>query len=394
MAASADLHYYFVTHFLQYRRNAIMSTIATSAATKPIASLFHLLLFSCIILNRKVSSSVAGQETLIAIKGQDFIILGADSSSSSSISLTSNNVDKIKIIIDPFPYNNNEHNNNSDNKRYVSGQQVVAVASAGNFADNERLIGNLIAHAVSMEYQHSLGSDVHCIYHGGDEADTVGSTTGTTAFRAFGGLDAETIAHLARGLIANSLRSRQGPLKSCLLIAGMTPLSTTAFHDNKSDDTDATNSYTSSNSSNISDQSFSKNLQRQVQAATDGFIKYHKQTLENEIHHIKLQDTLIKHPPPSKFLKPSLYWLDEYGSIQNVEYGAHGLASNFVLSILDQNYKSALSKEDAIQLIMNCFQQLRKRFVINNPEPPCIKCIDANGCTLIQVDESTTIGHH
>lgn len=372
-----------------------MSTIiTTSAATKPILSLFHLLLFFYIILHQKVSSSVAGQETLIAIKGQDFIILGADSSSSSSISLTSNNVDKIKIIIDPFPYNNNERNDNSDNKRYTSGQQVIAVASAGNLADNERLIGNLIAHAVSMEYQHSLGSDVHCIYHGGDEADTVGSTTGSTAFRAFGGLDAETIAHLARGLIANSLRSRQGSLKSCLLIAGMTLSPTTAFYDNKSDDTATTSAYASSNTSNIPVQSFSKNLQRQVQAATDEFINYHKQTLENEINHTKQQDTLIKHHPPSPFLKPSLYWLDEYGSLQNIEYGAHGLASNFVLSILDQNYKSTLSKEDAIQLIMNCFQQLRKRFVINSPELPCIKCIDANGCTLIQVDESKTIGRH
>jgi len=49
------------------------------------------------------SSSAAGEDTLIGINGRDFIILGADSSIRSSISLTSTNVDKIRVLLDPFP---------------------------------------------------------------------------------------------------------------------------------------------------------------------------------------------------------------------------------------------------------------------------------------------------
>ena len=74
---------------------------------KHLKSVITVVLFTILqILSRKRNqahgaSSVAGQETLIGITGRNFIILGADSSRSSSLSLTSNDVDKINIIIDP-----------------------------------------------------------------------------------------------------------------------------------------------------------------------------------------------------------------------------------------------------------------------------------------------------
>lgn len=82
-------------------------------------------------------------------------------------------------------------------------------------------------------------------------------------------------------------------------------------------------------------------------------------------------------------LQPCLFWLDNTGFQQRVSYGAHGYGSNFIWSILDRNYKPNMSKEEAFQLMTNCFQQLRTRYVINTgPYPPCIKCIDAiHGCT-------------
>ena len=83
-------------------------------------------------------------------------------------------------------------------------------------------------------------------------------------------------------------------------------------------------------------------------------------------------------------LKPRLYWLDEYGSVQSIQYGAHGYGSNFCLSILDQGYKRHMSLEEAHKLMKECFQQLRTRYVINSPQPPCIKCVDANGIRLIR----------
>ncbi|EED92273.1 predicted protein, partial [Thalassiosira pseudonana CCMP1335] len=79
------------------------------------------------------------------------------------------------------------------------------------------------------------------------------------------------------------------------------------------------------------------------------------------------------------FLMPRLYWLDQYGSIQNLKYGAHGFGSNFALSVLDQRFRSNLSRKEAMELIRECFEQLRQRYVINSPQPPRIKCIDAFG---------------
>jgi len=87
-----------------------------------------------------------------------------------------------------------------------------------------------------------------------------------------------------------------------------------------------------------------------------------------------------KHPLP---YKPSLFWLDEYGSLQSLDYGAHGHGSNFLLSLLDQRYKKDLSRDEALALMNECFQELRHRYVINSPEAPCIKCVDAHGVKVI-----------
>lgn len=84
--------------------------------------------------------------------------------------------------------------------------------------------------------------------------------------------------------------------------------------------------------------------------------------------------------------QPCLFWLDNTGFQQRVSYGAHGYGSNFIWSILDRNYKPNMSKDEAFQLMTDCFQQLRTRYVMNTgPYPPRIKCIDAiHGCTTMQ----------
>ena len=86
----------------------------------------------------------------------------------------------------------------------------------------------------------------------------------------------------------------------------------------------------------------------------------------------------------SQHLAPRMFWLDEYGSIQQLNYGCHGYASNFALSILDRGYRPNMSREEATDLIKNCFEQLRTRYIINSPNPPRIKCIDADGCQLVE----------
>ena len=76
------------------------------------------------------------------------------------------------------------------------------------------------------------------------------------------------------------------------------------------------------------------------------------------------------------FLTPKLFWLDQYGSLQNMRYAAHGHGSNFAYSVLDQRYRNNMSRQEAMDLIQECFAQLRQRYVINSPQPPRIKCID------------------
>ncbi len=347
---------------------------------------FFLLSVILHILLVPTHASAAGKETLIGIVGQDFIVLGADTSISSSISLTTNSIDKIRVIVDPFPTVERR-----GITRHPNEQQVIAVASAGDFASSERLIGHLIAHTSSMEYQH-LGCDVKCVFNGEGGVDAnADHVHQNNIIHSPAGLDAESVAYLARGLIASSLRSR-GQLNTCLLIAGMVR----CF--NEKVDHDGGKNVSVMSKSRIGTKSFSQKLRDQIQAGTDTYTdsKYPSNEKTTKSYHgVDDGKEILKHSDLSQInqpvLEPRLFWLDEYGSLQKVEYAAHGLASNFVLSILDRQYKLGLSKEEAIDLIIDCFRQLRKRFVINSPRLPCIKCIDANGCELINVERKKVL---
>ena len=88
-------------------------------------------------------------------------------------------------------------------------------------------------------------------------------------------------------------------------------------------------------------------------------------------------------------LVPKMFWLDEYGSLQKINYGIHGLGGNFGLAVLDQGYRDNLTREEAANLIKNCFDQLQTRFLINSPKSPLIKCVDANGCCVYDAGSSS-----
>jgi 20S proteasome alpha/beta subunit len=300
----------------------------------------HNMLFVCfrlgllfISLGTTFGSQAAGTETLIGIVGKDFILLGADSSVSQSISLTASNLDKIASLSEPFFY---------DDARSADPcqQQTIVAAAAGDAADSDRLVGLLQAHSTIQEYQSGVGCDV--VFFPKEDAGVSDV-----------GLDVEAMASLARGQIASSLRSRT-PLRVCLLIAGMM----------------STNGVESSSSSFVS-----MEVQEQVRRASSGFSR--------SIQNSNIPDKVVVQEGIRAKLEPRLYWLDEYGSMQKIEYGAHGHASNFCLSILDQGFKPDMSQEEAIKLLRDCFQQLRTRYIINSPQPPCIKCVDSNGVRLI-----------
>jgi 20S proteasome, alpha and beta subunits len=308
------------------------------------------------------ASSAAGQETLIGIKGKDFVLLGADSSASSSITVTSSSMDKIVLISNPIPFHGHRRR-----RQQQQQQPIIAVANAGDKADCERLMGQLSIQSTQMEYESGLGADVCHVFHKDKEnCPFMGREEKGSKKPLSGGLDAETVAYLARDRIAKNMRSRNR-LSVCLLVGGM--VSTTAYRSNVVQ-------------GSIQDTTHCEvlvdEIQAQIQAATSSFLTVAEKcdaTMVRE--HVLLEESI-----GDEFYQPKLFWLDEYGSLLAVEYGAHGLGSNFILSILDRHYRSDMTREEAVQLLKDCFEQLRSRYIINSPNPPCIKCIDYNGCQI------------
>ena len=215
----------------------------------------------------------------------------------------------------------------------------IAAATAGDIADSDRLVGMLRAHYNVREFETSVGSDVEYVTVTTSHEQPMNEPV--EASQTYG-LSVSEVAHLARYQIAESLRSR-GRLNVCLLIAGM--------------------SKANADDRNTSDH-FSERLQDQVRHAT------------NQPSESLLPSTQLE-------IRPRLYWVDQYGSLQALRYGAHGFAANFLLSVLDQGYREDMTKEEAIDLMKSCFKQLRVRYIIHSPSAPNIKCIDQGGCRVV-----------
>jgi 20S proteasome subunit beta 4 len=75
---------------------------------------------------------------------------------------------------------------------------------------------------------------------------------------------------------------------------------------------------------------------------------------------------------------PALYFLDYLGSLQKLDFAAHGYCSNFTLSILDKQFRNNLSKEEAMAIMVTCVGQLNSRFLINLPKF-LVKTVFADG---------------
>jgi 20S proteasome alpha/beta subunit len=407
------------------------------------------------------ASSAAGTETLVGIVGRDFVLLGADSSASQSIALTASNLDKIAHLVEPFPSVPKQNKQKRKKTNGSSGddadvdadadaddddddgeterfnriqqrqqqlqqqwqgrprQQTILAAAAGDAADSDRLLGYLKAIGSLEEYKNGgIGCDVQCVSldGGNGDSDSDGwngnfASSATTRNNNGGGLDAKSMAHLARRCIWEKLRSKT-PYRICLLVAGMMldddidvgdgidigDESALGFNGDDDDDEKhqnggANKGESSSRAGGETTAFLSQRVQKQVKQAwrktedtTDpANAEDEKHSLSPTLrrvspnhhqHHRRNNNNNIKY-------KPSLYWLDEYGSLQSIEYGAHGHGSNFLLSILDQNYKHDLTRAEALELMNKCFEELRSRYVVNSPEAPCIKCVDVDGVRLM-----------
>ena len=108
------------------------------------------------LYNISFSAASSGPETLIGIVGKDFVLLGADSSISSSIALTCTNMDKIYPIGGIFPPK-------QEQQQQQQQQSTILAAAAGENADVHRMIQHALVEATICEYESSLGHDVEYI---------------------------------------------------------------------------------------------------------------------------------------------------------------------------------------------------------------------------------------
>ena len=232
------------------------------------------------------------------------------------------------------------------------------------------MMGTLRTHVQVKEYEAGIGNDVSCVFDG-----RIGAANAAAAHPAPSpaGMDAEALAHFSRYEIASRMRSRQ-PLNMCLLVGGMV----------RCDD-----------SRPLPSVGVADRVQKQISVASDA---YKSQSNNLPVGERDTTDADIVRPPESSSslqrpsnprLAPKLFWLDQYGSLQNMRYAAHGYGSNFAYSVLDQGYRNDMSRQEAVELLRECFAQLRQRYVINSPRPPRIKCVDVRGVTDISEKQIT-----
>lgn len=80
-----------------------------------------------------------------------------------------------------------------------------------------------------------------------------------------------------------------------------------------------------------------------------------------------------------------LYFLDYLASLQKVNFGVQGYASNFCMSIFDRERKPALTQEEALTVIDHCIEELKTRFLISQPNF-MIKAVDKDGVKILKCD--------
>jgi len=74
----------------------------------------------------------------------------------------------------------------------------------------------------------------------------------------------------------------------------------------------------------------------------------------------------------------ALYFLDYLGSMQKVNFGAQGYASNFTLSIFDREYREGMTLPEAEVVLEKAKKELAVRFLISQPKW-IMKVVDKDG---------------
>lgn len=82
--------------------------------------------------------------------------------------------------------------------------------------------------------------------------------------------------------------------------------------------------------------------------------------------------------------KITLYHMDYLAALSNVNFGAHGYAANFILSVFDRDWKPNMTLEEGMELVRKCIHELKTRYLISQPIFT-IKVVDKNGIRVIGI---------
>ena len=83
--------------------------------------------------------------------------------------------------------------------------------------------------------------------------------------------------------------------------------------------------------------------------------------------------------------RAKLFWLDYFGTLQEVKKGAHGYANYFTSSVLDNHYKKDMTLEEGIECIKGCINEMKVRFLLSVPSF-VIKIITKDGTKVETVE--------
>jgi 20S proteasome subunit beta 4 len=78
----------------------------------------------------------------------------------------------------------------------------------------------------------------------------------------------------------------------------------------------------------------------------------------------------------------SLYTMDYLAYLSKVNFGAHGYAASFVLSVFDRDWKKGMTLDQGLDVIRKCIHELKTRFLISQPVF-VIKVVDQNGIKIV-----------
>ncbi|KAI7886823.1 N-terminal nucleophile aminohydrolase [Lichtheimia hyalospora FSU 10163] len=86
----------------------------------------------------------------------------------------------------------------------------------------------------------------------------------------------------------------------------------------------------------------------------------------------------------TKTEQPELYWVDYLGAMVRLPFGAQGYGAYFCTSLMDRYHHADMDLEQGKQLLRQCIQELKTRFIVNLPRF-MVKVITKDGIQEIEL---------